>query len=97
MYWGEVRWSEAANLKDVSLSNLLAALAHSDNGSLVHEVHELSPGGASSGTSHLLEVYVILQLLVPCMHLQNTNAPLHTSMAQVDAQMGTSLHLWAQQ
>ena len=82
---------EAANLKDVSLGDLLAALAHSDNGRLVHEVHQLCPRGASSGTSHLVEVYALLQLLVPCMHRQDTNAPLHTPMMYIDIDADTDI------
>lgn len=72
---------EAANLKDIILRDLLAALAHSQNGRLVHEVHQFSTGGSGGGTSNLAEVYAFLQLLVSCMYLQDTHSALHTRMA----------------
>lgn len=68
----------AAHLEDVVLGDLIAGLAHSHDGRLVHEVHQLGACEAGSGASHLVEVDVVLQLLVSCVHLQDADAALHT-------------------
>lgn len=82
-----VKTADTAHLKDVNLCDRFPALTDSDDGRLVHEVHELSPCGTGCGPGHFMKVHISIQLLTPGMYLQDPNATLQTHQKLVSVMM----------
>ena len=66
-----------AHLEDIFLRDDFGAPAHSHDCGDVHEVHELGAGEARGGPGDLVVVQPLLDLLVPGVHVQDADAPLH--------------------
>ena len=64
-------------LQDVALQDGIAAGADSQDGRLVHEIHEVCTSGACSGASDPPQIDVLCQPFIPRMHLQNISSALH--------------------
>lgn len=70
--------NEEVHLEYISLGDDFSAASHGNDGSRVHQVHELGTGEPCSCSGYFVVVQALLNLLVSRVHLQDANAALHS-------------------